>query len=82
MHIYNSCYGQTMSELQIREQEMTDTTDHTDTAASSDGAEFTFWRNHTRLSRQPVAAPSVLGLFGFARPPSSCPPTSPIGTGR
>jgi hypothetical protein len=33
---------------------------------SMDGAEFTFWRDHTTISLQPVAAPSVLGLFGFA----------------
>jgi hypothetical protein len=31
-----------------------------------DGADFTFWRDHTTISLQPVAAPSVLGLFGFA----------------
>jgi succinate-acetate transporter protein len=29
-------------------------------------AEFGFWRDHTQISLQPVAAPSVLGLFGFA----------------
>ncbi len=30
-----------------------------------DGAEFTFWRDHTTIALSPVAAPSVLGLFGF-----------------
>jgi hypothetical protein len=28
--------------------------------------EFEFWRNHAQISLQPVAAPSILGLFGFA----------------
>jgi uncharacterized protein len=28
--------------------------------------ERTFWREHTTISLQPVAAPSILGLFGFA----------------
>ncbi len=32
---------------------------------SHDG-EFEFWRNHSQISVQPVAAPSILGLFGFA----------------
>ncbi|GIH12814.1 acetate uptake transporter family protein [Rugosimonospora africana] len=32
---------------------------------SMDGAEFTFWRDHTTIALSPVAAPSVLGLFGF-----------------
>ena len=32
---------------------------------SHDG-EFEFWRNHAQISLQPVAAPSILGLFGFA----------------
>ncbi|GAA5183340.1 GPR1/FUN34/YaaH family transporter [Rugosimonospora acidiphila] len=31
-----------------------------------DGGEFSFWRDHTTISLSPVAAPSVLGLFGFA----------------
>jgi succinate-acetate transporter protein len=31
-----------------------------------DGSEFDFWRDHAQISLQPVAAPSVLGLFGFA----------------
>jgi succinate-acetate transporter protein len=34
-------------------------------APSHDG-EFEFWRNHSQISLQPVAAPSILGLFGFA----------------
>ncbi|WBB66596.1 GPR1/FUN34/YaaH family transporter [Micromonospora sp. WMMD812] len=34
-------------------------------APSQDG-EFEFWRNHAQISLQPVAAPSILGLFGFA----------------
>lgn len=33
---------------------------------SVDGAEFNYWRDHTQISLQPVAAPSVLGLYGFA----------------
>lgn len=32
---------------------------------ASDG-ERSFWRTHTQISLQPVAAPSILGLFGFA----------------
>lgn len=28
--------------------------------------EFEFWRNHAQISLQPVAAPSILGLFGLA----------------
>jgi succinate-acetate transporter protein len=28
--------------------------------------EFEFWRSHAQISLQPVAAPSILGLFGFA----------------
>ncbi len=39
---------------------------HASAPPSPDGAEFTFWRDHTQISLQPVAAPSVLGLFGFA----------------
>ena len=35
------------------------TNGHTDT----DGA---FWRDHTRVFLQPIAAPAILGLFGFA----------------
>lgn len=33
---------------------------------ASDDAEYTFWREHTTIALQPVAAPSILGLFGFA----------------
>jgi succinate-acetate transporter protein len=28
--------------------------------------DFTFWRDHTTITLQPVAAPSILGLYGFA----------------
>jgi succinate-acetate transporter protein len=28
--------------------------------------DVSFWRTHTQISLQPVAAPSILGLFGFA----------------
>ncbi|MGH3931393.1 MAG: acetate uptake transporter family protein [Pseudonocardiaceae bacterium] len=37
-------------------------------ARTGDGArsEFAFWRDHTTISLQPVAAPSILGLYGFA----------------
>jgi uncharacterized protein len=28
--------------------------------------EHAFWREHTTISLQPIAAPSILGLFGFA----------------
>lgn len=31
-----------------------------------DGNEFTFWREHTQITLSPVAAPSILGLYGFA----------------
>lgn len=31
-----------------------------------DGAEFSFWREHTHINLSPVAAPSILGLFGFS----------------
>jgi succinate-acetate transporter protein len=30
------------------------------------GAELAEWRDHTRVFLQPIAAPSILGLFGFA----------------
>jgi succinate-acetate transporter protein len=33
---------------------------------STDGPEFDFWRERAHISLQPVAAPSVLGLYGFA----------------
>ena len=29
-------------------------------------AELSEWRNHARVFLQPIAAPSILGLFGFA----------------
>ncbi|MDQ7908044.1 GPR1/FUN34/YaaH family transporter [Phytohabitans sp. ZYX-F-186] len=32
----------------------------------SHNGEFEFWRNRSQISLQPVAAPSILGLFGFA----------------
>ncbi|MFB9386671.1 acetate uptake transporter [Pseudonocardia petroleophila] len=37
-------------------------------AATGNGhdREFTFWRDHTTTALQPVAAPSILGLYGFA----------------
>ncbi|WP_213454833.1 acetate uptake transporter family protein [Rhizomonospora bruguierae] len=38
----------------------------TPAAPSPDGGDFRFWRDHTHISLQPVAAPSVLGLYGFA----------------
>ena len=31
-----------------------------------DRPDLAFWRTHTQISLQPVAAPSILGLFGFA----------------
>jgi succinate-acetate transporter protein len=37
-----------------------------ETAAAQNGQNATFWRSHTQISLQPVAAPSILGLFGFA----------------
>ena len=27
--------------------------------------DVTFWRSHTQISLQPVAPPSILGLYGF-----------------
>ena len=35
-------------------------------AVAGDGAEYSFWREHTHINLSPVAAPSVLGLSGFA----------------
>ncbi|PRX43695.1 hypothetical protein B0I33_114156 [Prauserella shujinwangii] len=29
-------------------------------------SEFTFWKDHTHINLSPVAAPSILGLYGFA----------------
>lgn len=34
--------------------------------AGGDGAEYSFWREHTHINLSPVAAPSILGLAGFA----------------
>jgi len=38
------------------------------TAASTNGVsgELTEWRDHARVFLQPIAAPSILGLYGFA----------------
>lgn len=33
---------------------------------NGDQGEFGFWRDHTHINLSPVAAPSVLGLYGFA----------------
>jgi succinate-acetate transporter protein len=42
----------------------------TDTARGTpvpvDGQDTEFWRSHTQISLSPIAAPSILGLFGFA----------------
>jgi uncharacterized protein len=35
-------------------------------AAERDEAEFSFWQDHSRVFLQPIAAPSILGLFGLA----------------
>ena len=35
-------------------------------ATNGASAELNEWRNHTRVFLQPIAAPSILGLFGFA----------------
>ncbi|WP_422769330.1 acetate uptake transporter family protein [Plantactinospora sp. WMMC1484] len=35
-------------------------------ASPSHDGEFEFWRSHAHISLQPVAAPSILGLFGYA----------------
>lgn len=32
----------------------------------TEGNEFNFWRDHTTITLSPVAAPSILGLYGFA----------------
>jgi succinate-acetate transporter protein len=34
--------------------------------STTGGDEHGFWREHTTISLQPVAAPSILGLYGFA----------------
>ena len=44
-------------------------TTHTQSAhngSSNGSADFDRWRNSTRVVLQPIAAPSILGLFGFA----------------
>ncbi|MDR7300265.1 acetate uptake transporter family protein [Haloactinomyces albus] len=33
---------------------------------SGDSSDFTFWKDHSQISLSPVAAPSILGLYGFA----------------
>ncbi|RCW46240.1 hypothetical protein DFQ14_102543 [Halopolyspora algeriensis] len=33
---------------------------------SGDSSDFAFWKDHSQISLSPVAAPSVLGLYGFA----------------
>jgi succinate-acetate transporter protein len=42
----------------------------TDTARGAptpvNGQDTEFWRSHTQISLSPVAAPSILGLFGLA----------------
>jgi succinate-acetate transporter protein len=40
-----------------------DTNGHSTTVETP---EYNFWRNHTTIALSPVAAPSVLGLYGFA----------------
>ncbi|WP_433288037.1 acetate uptake transporter [Pseudonocardia sp. CA-142604] len=35
-------------------------------SALADAPDHNFWREHTTIALSPVAAPSVLGLFGFA----------------
>jgi len=39
---------------------------HMSRPAPTHDGEFEFWRNNAHISLQPVAAPSILGLFGFA----------------
>lgn len=36
------------------------------TPVGGNGRDTSFWRSHTTISLQPVAAPSILGLYGFA----------------
>lgn len=45
---------------------MTQTQLHGGRHHSGDGSDYTFWRDHTHINLSPVAAPSILGLFGFA----------------
>ena len=44
------------------------TSTHPATHGAANGAsgEFREWRDHTRVFLQPIAAPSILGLYGFA----------------
>lgn len=42
------------------------TTSHAVNGRTDGGTEHAFWRDHTSISLQPVAAPSILGLYGFA----------------
>lgn len=35
-------------------------------AVGGDGVPYSLWREHTQINLSPVAAPSILGLFGFA----------------
>lgn len=46
----------------------TQPTSRTTTNGATNGAasELGLWRDHTRVFLQPIAAPSILGLFGFA----------------
>jgi succinate-acetate transporter protein len=37
-----------------------------DQEPSTAGRDVSFWRSHTQISLQPISAPSILGLFGFA----------------
>lgn len=36
------------------------------TTVANGKPDVSYWRNHAQISLQPVAAPSILGLFGFA----------------
>jgi len=35
-------------------------------SAIAEAPDYNFWREHTTIALSPVAAPSILGLFGFA----------------
>jgi uncharacterized protein len=37
-----------------------------DVPMAHNGQNASFWRSHTQISLQPLAAPSILGLYGFA----------------
>ena len=45
---------------------MTHTTTINGADAHRGATDYAFWRDHTTISLQPIAAPSILGLFGFA----------------